>query len=133
MFSYQAGFLDDGLMTIALLLPVLMFIGFFGAKILFKDHDYADPTDVVVMPPDLTWPNYTNNLDVIVEISRAVVGLRVKSPVSYAQLQPHLRSKEAHRIAELVQEFHVYREEEIRAFLQQLNQRKKKPHLQELA
>ena len=120
MYSYQVGLLDDGLLTIGLLLPVLLFIGFYGAKILFRDHDYAEPINVVVMPPDLTWPKYTNNLDVIVEITRAVIGLRVKAPITYEQIQPHLRSKEAHRIAQMVQEFHVYREEEIRSYLQQL-------------
>jgi hypothetical protein len=118
--------MNEMYMFLLLFSPVLVFIGFFAAKLLFRDHDYAEPTDVVVMPPDLTWRNYTWDLDIIVEISRAVIQLREKPPVTYEQIAPFLKSMEAHRVASQIREFHIYREHDIRDHLQRLDELKQK-------
>ncbi|HEU4964464.1 MAG TPA: hypothetical protein VFV52_11525 [Bacilli bacterium] len=97
--------------------PVLMFIGYHVTKILMGGRENALPEEIVVMPQDLVWANYTRNIDVIEEISRAVVQVRDLPPLTYEQIAIHLTSKEAHRVAQAVGEFYVYREDEIRNFL----------------
>ncbi|PWK10267.1 hypothetical protein C7459_11288 [Tumebacillus permanentifrigoris] len=118
---YDTPWLDDGYWLLLVGLPLLMFIGFFLAKILFRDREYEPPSNVVVMPHDLRWRNYTSDQRVILEISRAVVQLQSKPPVTYHQIYLHLTTEEAHRIAEQIDTFHVYREQDIRAYLEEVD------------
>lgn len=110
------------MLLLLLAMPVLLFIGFHLAKILMGDREYALPDEIVVMPQDLVWANYTHNLDVIEEISRAAVQVRDLPPLTYEQIAPFLQTKEAHRIAQLVREFYMYREDEIRDYLMRMSQ-----------
>ncbi|MFD2171717.1 hypothetical protein [Tumebacillus lipolyticus] len=116
-FVYQFDLFDQGLVLFLLLIPVMLFLGYHLAKLAYGDRVQADPTDVVVMPPDLIWMNYTHDLDVIVEITRAVIQVRQEPPVTYQQIKPYLESYDAHKVAQLVGVFHVYREAEIREYL----------------
>ncbi|ASS76320.1 hypothetical protein CIG75_16110 [Tumebacillus algifaecis] len=114
---YMVGDFGRVLLLFALMTPVLLFVGFHLLKLAYGDREHAEPTDVVVMPPDLVWMNYTNDLDTIIEITSAVIQVRQEPPVSYAQIKPYLESYEAHKVAQLIGVFHVYREREIRHYL----------------
>lgn len=119
---YETPWFDDGYWLLLIGLPILLFIGYFFAKILFKDREYDLPENVVVMPHDLHWRNYTNNYRIIMEISRAVIQVQSYPPVTYRQIYLHLQSEEAHRVAESVGTFHVYREHEIRTYLEEVDE-----------
>jgi hypothetical protein len=116
-FVYQIGIAEQWMLLFLLMMPVLLFIGYHLAKLAYGDRELAEPTDVVVMPPELIWMNYTTDLDVIIEISRAVIQLRQVPPVTYEQIKPYLESYEAHKVAQMVGTFHVYRERDIREYL----------------
>ncbi|MBL0386632.1 hypothetical protein JJB07_08210 [Tumebacillus sp. ITR2] len=118
---YDTPWLDDGYWLLIVGLPVLLFIGFFLAKILFKDREYDVPQNVVVMPHDLLWRTYTNDYRIIMEISRAVVQVQSFPPVTYHQIYLHLQSEEAHRVASTIGTFHVYREHDIRSYLDEVD------------
>lgn len=108
----------DAVLLLFLAAPVLMFTGYYLAKILFRDREYAQPADVVVMPHDLTWLNYTTNSRIVAEISHAVVQVRQSPPIRYSQIAPYLETAEAHRVAMEIDSFHVYREHAIRQYLE---------------
>jgi len=114
---YPTTWLDSSWLLLLLGAPVLLFLGFYVAKILYRDREFAEPTDVVVMPHDMTWLNYTHNARVITEISRAVVQVRLMPPIAYEQIAHLLQTQEAHRVAADIGDFHVYREQELRKYL----------------
>ncbi|KEO83626.1 hypothetical protein [Tumebacillus flagellatus] len=118
---YETPWLDTGYWLLIVGTPLLLFIGYFLAKILFRDREYDVPENVVVMPQDYKWRNYTNDYRVIMEISRAVVQVQSFPPVTYQQIYMHLVSEEAHRVAQNIGTFHVYREQDIRAYLDEVD------------
>lgn len=114
---YQAGDFGQVMVLFLLMVPVLLFLGYHLAKLAYGDREHAEPTDVVVMPHDLIWMKYTNDIDIIIEISRAVISLRQQPPVLYEQIKPLLETYEAQKVAQAVGVFHVYREHAIRDYL----------------
>ncbi|TCP55589.1 hypothetical protein EV586_103242 [Tumebacillus sp. BK434] len=130
---YQTGDFGQLIVLFLLMMPVLLFLGYHLAKLAYGDREHAEPTDVVVMPHDLAWMQYTSDINIITEISRVVIRLRQEPPVTYEQIKPLLETYEAHKVAQAVGVFHVYREQAIRDYLRTVQTTKAgaqlRPHL----
>lgn len=109
---YQIGLLDDGFWLLLIGAPVLLFLGYQLANLLTTKKPPITP--MIVLPLDTGWEPYTNNREIIMDITKAVIKMHNKGnydrsrPITYSMFRYYLHSKEADAIARLIPEYGLF-------------------------
>lgn len=134
-FAYEIGWLSAGTWLLMLAVPILLFIGYYLAKILFRDFREALPkeepeaSEKIIVPHDLDWSKYTLDEDARQEIIRAIHQLSDaynlnQDTYHYKQVHPFLRTQDANLVAHKIQLFLCVTEEELQAHKRMQSQSK---------